>query len=82
MSLSDVAPTLRARLCQAYGWRDDEQLPERLEEAGFLTTERGGSTALTVAGALLLLADPQKIGGRPYIDVRRYAEGEPDPDKV
>jgi ATP-dependent DNA helicase RecG len=37
---------------------------------------------LTVAGALLLLAEPATVGGRPYIDVRRYSGDEVDPDKL
>ena len=37
---------------------------------------------LTVAGSLLLLSDPAIVGGRPYIDIRRYSGDEPDPDKL
>lgn len=76
LSAADAA--LVERLATAFDWPDDADLPARLQEHGFVATE-GGTQRLTVAGALLLLAEPQDIGGRPYIDIRRYAEGEPDP---
>lgn len=79
--VSDAEPELRRRLCDAYGWPDDDHAVERMVEHGFVAVERQDAV-LTVAGALLLLPDPRRMGGRPYIDVRRYAEGEPDPDRV
>lgn len=78
---SDVDVNLRRRLCEAYGWADDDHAQDRMVEAGFVTVERQAAI-LTVAGALLLVPEPKRMGGRPYIDVRRYAEGEPDPDRV
>jgi ATP-dependent DNA helicase RecG len=82
VSLDDADPALLDRLRAAFDWPGDgELIPGRLQEAGFVEGS-GAEAVLTVAGALLLLADPQRIGGRPYIDVRRYAEAEPDPDKV
>ncbi|MBK5224800.1 MAG: putative DNA binding domain-containing protein [Acidimicrobiia bacterium] len=79
--LDESDPSLRKRLCASFDWHEDEHLARRLHEAGFAETDRTG-TVLTVAGALLLLTDPRRIGGRPHIEIRRYAEGEPDPDKV
>lgn len=79
--LDDADPLLLERLRRAFSWTHDEQLPDRLREHGFVFTD-GVEPLLTVAGALLLLTEPQDIGGRPYIDVRRYAEGESDPDRL
>ncbi len=77
----EADPGLRRRLCDAFGWPDDDQATDRITESGFVTVERQ-ERVLTVAGALLLLPDPKRVGGRPYIDIRRYAEGEADPDRV
>lgn len=78
---ADADPELRRRLCDAYGWPDVDEAMDRMVETGFVASEQQ-QTVLTVVGALFLLADPKRMGGRPYIDVRRYAEGEPDPDRV
>ncbi len=78
--LEDVDEVLLAGLSDAFEWRDTD-LGERLSEAGLITTE-AGDHVLTVAGALLLLNAPEVVGGRPYIDLRRYAAREPDPDKT
>ncbi len=80
VAIDDTEPILRQRLCDAYGWVEDHNLVDRLDEVGFVTHDHD-CTVLTVAGALLLLARPEVIGGRPYIDIRRYAEGESTPDK-
>lgn len=78
----DAAPTLVNELASAYGWPlDDDDLAERLQDEGFMVTERG-MRVLTVAGTLLLLDDPERVGGRPYIDLRRYGPDEPDPDRT
>lgn len=79
--LDQADAALRHRLCDAYKWADDDNLVDRLDEAGFVTHERSAAL-LTVAGALVLLPEPQAIGGRPYVDIRRFAEGEADPDKT
>lgn len=80
-TLDQVDPALQARLCDAFGWQPDGPVADRLEEAGYAITESSGQV-LTVAGALLLLAEPVKVGGRPYIDIRRYSAGDADPDKL
>lgn len=82
VSVDDADPALLARLRLAYGWSDDANLVARLQENGFATPQGRGTPTLTVSGSLLLLPEPQQVGGRPYIDVRRYAEGEPDPDRT
>ncbi|MFN0030433.1 MAG: ATP-binding protein [Acidimicrobiales bacterium] len=72
---------LLKRLREVYGWAALGPIADQLEEAGFATRE-AGRRVLTVAGALLLLAEPAAIGGRPYIDVRRYSGDEVDPDRL
>ncbi len=80
VALSDASPVRRDHIRRVYGWEDVE-LDRHLMDAGFAAVE-GGRQLLTVAGSLLLLADPGVVGGRPYVDIRRYAGDEPDPDKV
>jgi ATP-dependent DNA helicase RecG len=79
--LDDADPARLRDLGQAFGWPADHALPDRLEEEGFAVGD-GPRRALTVAGALFLLADPAAVGGRPYVDVRRYPPDSPDPDKT
>ena len=79
-ALTGASPMRIERLRSAYGW-DGADVDRHLTESGFAVIE-GGRHVLTVAGSLLLLDDPAVVGGRPYIDIRRYAADEPDPDKV
>ena len=81
VDLADADPDLLHRLGAAYGWTTDGDVASSLEQVGFVTTE-SGRLVLTVAGSLLLLPDPAVVGGRPYIDIRRYSGEDPDPDKV
>ena len=76
----DADPALVLRLSEAYGWPTGDDLGSRLTDAGLLTVE-GSRQVLSVAGSLLLMRDPALVGGRPYIDMRRYAPDNPDPDK-
>jgi len=70
------------RLASAYGWPPDpDQRIDYLIEEGFVVSDHG-QLLLTVAGAILLLDDPSTVGGRPYIDLRRYGNDDPDPDKT
>ena len=79
--LIDASEPLLDRLADAYGWpSDDMQRTEYLKEEGFVVSDEG-ALVLTVAGALLLLDEPSMVGGRPYIDLRRYGADDPDPDK-
>lgn len=80
-TLDDADASLTDRLARAFGWLVDGDLASRLEEKGFAVAD-GQRLALTVAGGLLLLSNPQAVGGRPYVDIRRYAADEPDPDKT
>lgn len=80
-TLDDADPGLIGRLAAAFGWPDGEELPGRLEDEGLVATD-GARRALTVLGGLLLLPNPAIVGGRPYVDVRRYAADDPDPDKT
>lgn len=80
-TLETADRVLIARLARAFGWPDDDDLPDRLEEHGFVATD-DSRQVLTVVGGVLLLVDPQVIGGRPYVDIRRYTADEPDPDKT
>lgn len=79
--LDDADSVLRSRLCDAHGWIDDEHLVDRLKENGFVSHDRS-ETVLTVAGGLVLLPEPEIIGGRPYIDMRRFSENQPEPNKT
>ncbi|HWL43644.1 MAG TPA: ATP-binding protein [Ilumatobacter sp.] len=80
-SLSSADDAFVAALAGSFGWPLDDALPSRLAEEGFAVVD-AGEMMLTVAGSLLLLEDPSSVGGRPYIDIRRFAEGDPDPDKT
>jgi ATP-dependent DNA helicase RecG len=77
----DVDRDLLRRLVDAYGWDPAGPNDELLSEEGLCTLERG-ARVLTVAGSLLLLRDPDSVGGRPYVEIRRYAADQPDPDRV
>jgi ATP-dependent DNA helicase RecG len=77
----DGSQDLLRQLVNAYGWDQaglDDQL---LIQEGMCALERG-AMVLTVAGSLLLLPDPTSVGGRPYVEIRRYAANQPDPDRV
>jgi ATP-dependent DNA helicase RecG len=79
--LESADPVLIERLAAAFGWPTDSTLSSRLQEEGFLARD-GARHVLTVAGGLLLLADPGVVGGRPYVDLRRYAPDYPDADRT
>jgi ATP-dependent DNA helicase RecG len=82
VKLDDACEPLLRRLANAFGWPSEQsELIERLKEEDFAVSAHG-DTVLTVAGALLLLDDPRRLGGRPYIDLRRYGVDDPDPDKT
>jgi ATP-dependent DNA helicase RecG len=81
VEFADADTGLIERLAEAFGWTVDSALPSRLEDEGFLATD-GGKLVLTIAGGLLLLPEPRIMGGRPYIDIRRFSADDPDPDKT
>ena len=60
------------RVRRAYGWSQD-QIPDRLTEAGLLeTADLDGH--LTVAGALYVLPRPGDVLGKAYVEVFRYRD--------
>lgn len=78
-SLAQTDSQLLAELSEAFGWEDDSNLQERLAEQGLLVPD---SDRLSVAGALYLLAEPDAILAKAFIEIRRYPEVEStDPDK-
>ncbi|HVX23045.1 MAG TPA: ATP-binding protein [Acidimicrobiales bacterium] len=82
---TEADPALLDRLVTAYDWRPEgwrsEDVRPLLREAGFVSLQRR-EERLTVVGALLLLVDPSRIGCRAFIDIRRYREGEQEPDRT
>lgn len=80
VSIDDADASLLERTAAAYGW-DSASVRQGLEDTGLMATE-SGREVLTVAGSLLLLPDPAVVGGRPYVDLRRYFSDEAEPDKV
>ncbi len=71
---------LRA-VADAHRWPIDEEIPDRLVEAGLAIRQRRGMV-LSVAGALHLLDDPTQVGGRAFIDLRRFDDGSSEPNKT
>ena len=77
--LAHADSRLLAELSEAFAWGDDSNLQERLAEQGLLVPD---SDRLSVAGALYLLAEPDAILAKAFIEIRRYPEVEStDPDK-
>lgn len=76
---ADADPELISRAAHAYGLDPDDIKRPFLERG--LVTAVDGRLVLTVAGALILLADPGAEIGRCGIDVRRYRKGETESDK-
>lgn len=75
--LSSVVPEALEHLRAAYGWSNEGELDERLEQAGLAR-----EASLTVAGALHLLDDPAAILGKAYVEVLRYSDDQtPDYDR-
>jgi ATP-dependent DNA helicase RecG len=70
---------LLAELSEAFAWGEDSDPKERLAEQGLLVPN---SDRLSVAGALYLLAEPDEILAKAFIEIRRYPEVDStDPDK-
>jgi ATP-dependent DNA helicase RecG len=77
---AEADANLLDRLAAAHDW-SPTNVGLLLREAGFVTLQRR-EERLTVVGALLLLPDPSLMGCRAYIDLRRYREGEQEPDRT
>ncbi|WP_204018162.1 ATP-binding protein [Sphaerimonospora thailandensis] len=69
----DVDDICRRSVAEAWNWPDDENLIDRLTEKG-LVRKRRTEPALTVAGALYLLAEPQRVLGKSYVEIFRYGD--------
>ena len=72
-------PDLVSELAQAWRW-SDKAIPERLVEAGMVTSV-DGEERLTVTGALYLMAEPQRALGKTFIEVFRYRGAGPSYDR-
>ncbi len=74
-TLDEVDQDQLAGLASAFRW--SAELESRLEEGGFIT----GTRALTVAGALHLLADPARVLGKAFVEILRFPAEDGDYDK-
>ena len=72
LALDDADVFLVAQVADALGIIDHQRLPGRLVERGLVTVDHG-RMMLTVAGALYLVDQPQRVLGKSYIEVLRYA---------
>jgi ATP-dependent DNA helicase RecG len=71
VSLDLADPDLIEEVRAAFGWRRD-RIQQRLVEAKLATDT--GSPNLTIAGALLLLAEPEDHLGKAFIEVLRFPD--------
>lgn len=78
--LEDVEPSALGVVAEAFGWKLDDDLPDRLVERGLVKHERR-RTVLTVAGSLLLLDSPRVVVPKAFIEVLRFGEGADSYDK-
>lgn len=72
-ALNDASPALLQSLADAWGWREEAAIPERLVEKGLAVREAHG-TVLTVAGSLYLREDPAADQRKYHIELFRYAD--------
>jgi ATP-dependent DNA helicase RecG len=71
--LAKAAPERLRELVEAWGWRDDDALPDRLLEKG-LATRHGRQVVLTIAGSLYLLDHPGSDRRKYHVEVFRYRD--------
>lgn len=62
-----VEPALRAEVREAFGWT--RTTADRLREVDLMAGDK-----LTVAGALYLLPDPERVLGKTYVELRRFPD--------
>jgi len=72
---NDAPLVLRARVQEAFGWESPEV--ERFQEQGLVTP----GNSLTVAGALLLVPEPDRVLGKAYVEILRFPPGSSEYDK-
>jgi ATP-dependent DNA helicase RecG len=77
--LSKASDDLLAGLRNAFRWRAQKGLTERLAEHKLVVVN--GTPTLTVAGALTLLADPAKRLGKTFIEILRFPDESVDYDR-
>jgi ATP-dependent DNA helicase RecG len=80
VAFGDADKGLVTTLASVLGTANDERLPDRFEERGYLVTI-DGRRVLTVAGALYLLARPDRHLGKAYVEVRHFRAGADQPDR-
>lgn len=77
--LSAADGTLLQELVRAWGW-SGRAVPHRLRESALVTTENG-EERLTVAGALYLTAQPDRVLGKTFVEIFRYRNDGPNFDR-
>lgn len=71
--LDQTSEELLRQVANAWGWRNNDELPERLTEKGLATyTDR--QIVLTIAGSLYLLDDPATEQHKYHIELFRYRD--------
>jgi ATP-dependent DNA helicase RecG len=73
VGLAAADPALVRAVTEAHRWSEGAVVTERFEDIGFCRLE-DGSLRLTVAGALYLLAAPEQVLGKAFIEIFRYRE--------
>lgn len=78
--LDQADPALLAEVLTNLGISERGDVVARLTERGLVARE-AGSNGLTVAGALYLLEQPQRLLGKAYVEIMRFSSGGTDPDR-
>ncbi|MEJ2868835.1 ATP-binding protein [Actinomycetospora sp. OC33-EN08] len=71
LTVEQADPALVDDVASRFGWSTD--IGDRMVEHG-LATGTGARGALTVAGVLYLVAEPERVLGKSYIEVFRYRD--------
>ena len=78
--LEDADPVLLSMLLTQLGIAEGPNAARRLTERGLVTAVHGRDV-LTVAGSLYLLARPEEVLGKAYVEVMRFPLGATEPDR-
>lgn len=73
IDLDEADAGLVAELAGAFQWDQDTDMQERLEEQGLVAPD---SDHLTVAGALYLLGDPDRLVAKAFVELRRFSDND------